>query len=357
MKRALLGLLLCLPATACNPYRNYFEAVEDAVLYEKTEKSPAPAPAGGKLKVANWNIKFGGARIDFFFDCYGDRETMSRSEVLMNMAAVAAKIRELDPDILLVQEIDVGSKRSAHVDQLRYLLDNTELNYGAYASQWRVEFIPAHGLGEMDSGNAILSRWPIRDAIRIALHLSDEQPEYERQYYLKRNILRASLDVPGFAPLTTIAVHADAYSKDGTKKQHIDRFKQELDDAAAAGEPVLAGGDLNTLPPGTVKQHEFDDTVCTDESFIADDYRAEAAWLAPLYRDYQDVIPLADYQADNARYYTHTVDGRGYWNRRLDYLFTNQGWEAGSGKVHQEGTMPLSDHAPVTGTLILGDAP
>jgi endonuclease/exonuclease/phosphatase family metal-dependent hydrolase len=123
-----------------------------------------------------------------------------------------------------------------------------------------------------------------------------------------------------------------------------------LDDA---GQIVIGAGDLNTLPPGSDKQFEFPDSACT-EDYVADDYRAESDWLSALYERYQPEIPLADYRADNARYFTHTTDRNGFWNRKLDYIFTNASVVEGSGLVHQDEasggmpTMPLSDHAPVS---------
>jgi endonuclease/exonuclease/phosphatase family metal-dependent hydrolase len=70
-------------------------------------------------------------------------------------------------------------------------------------------------------------------------------------------------------------------------------------------------------------------------------------------------VPLDVYQADNASYFSHTVDGRGFWNRKLDYIFTNASIVEGSGLVHQDTahggmeTMPLSDHAPVSAEIEL----
>jgi endonuclease/exonuclease/phosphatase family metal-dependent hydrolase len=189
--------------------------------------------------------------------------------------------------------------------------------------------------------------------MRIALDLRTDQSDLERYFYLKRNILRATTEV-GSTKVVVVATHAEAYAKDGTKKQHIDRFKEELDRWADAGELVLGAGDLNTLPPGSEKQHAFPDSACTNEDFVADDYREEAAWLEPLYASYEPEIPLVDYQADNARYFSHTTDKNGFWNRKLDYVFTNAAVVPGSGLVHQDeeqggtATMPLSDHAPVT---------
>jgi len=349
----LVRLLLVSGALACDPFHTGFDDIEGAVSYEASGSREEPDP-DAPLRVMNYNIKFGGGRIDFFFDCFGDRVLMSKDEVLANLAALVEKVNQYDPDVLVLQEVDVNSKRSAYVDQLQWLLDHTELRYGLYASHWKADFIPSDGLGAMDSGNAILSKYPLSGGKRIALDLRAEQPSIDRYFYLKRNVLRARLEVPGKQPTFVIATHADAYSKDGTKKQHIERFKQELDTLAEAGNTVIGSGDLNTLPPGTDKQVGFPDSVCTDEEFIADDYTEEADWLVGLYEDYNPEVPLEVYQADNESYFSHTVDGRDFWNRKLDYIFTNASVVDGSGLVHQDEahggmeTMPLSDHAPVS---------
>lgn len=343
--RAVLLLLLL----ACDPFRTEL-ADARPIVYEAAE--PTEAPARDQLRVMSWNIKFGGARLDFFFDCFGDRVLMTRDEVEANLEALAARIRAEDPDVVLLQEVDVNSKRSDFVDQLQWLLDRTELNHGVYASHWRADFIPSDGLGAMDNGSAILSRWPLLDAERRALPLRTDQDALTRYFYLRRNVLSARLAMPGADDLWVVNVHTDAYGEDGTKRQHIDGFTEVMNALDDAGATVIGGGDLNTLPPGTERQHDFEDSVCEDEEFVADDYRPEADWLDELYGRYAPFVPLADYQADQAAYYTHTVDGRGFWNRQLDYLFSNATWQPGSGRVLQD-TMPLSDHAPVVGTVDL----
>jgi len=351
-------LLLCtLALCACDPFHVEFDKIEPAERYQAGELSAAPA-APTQLKVMTWNVKFGGGRIDFFFDCFGDRVLMSKAEVVANLEAIAAKIRQVDPDLVFLQEVDINSKRGAFVNQLQWLLDHTDLNHGAYGSQWRADFVPSDGLGAMDDGNAILSRWPLRDATRLALPLRSDQDALTRYFYLRRNILRAHLELAE-REIALVATHTDAYGDDGTKLRHIEAFEAELDALRDDGALVIGGGDLNTLPPGSDKQHDFPDAVCTDEDFIADDYRAEAEWLAGLYGSYAPAVALEDYQADNAAHFTHTVDGRGFWNRKLDYLFTSGQWQPDSALTHQDQarggmeTMPLSDHAPLSAVLEL----
>jgi endonuclease/exonuclease/phosphatase family metal-dependent hydrolase len=356
--RAWLGL--CLSLLACDPLHTDLRHAKPTYRQASAHPLEAP-PAPGTLRVMNWNIKFGGARIDFFFDCFGDRVLMSRREVLDNMERVAAAIRHYDPDLLLLQEVDVNAKRSDYVDQLQYLLDHSALNYGVYASQWRADFIPSDGLGAMDDGNAILSRWPLRDARRIALARRTDQSKAERYFYLQRNILVATADVPGGDPLTVVNIHADAYGKDGIKLAHIARFEEELDALDEEGQRFVAGGDLNTLPPGSSKLADFPDSVCEDEEYIADDYSGETEALVGLYAKYEPHVTTERYLEDEARYFTHTVQGPaagGFWNRTLDYLFTNGDFVDSSGTVHQDeqsggiDTMQLSDHAPVAVELV-----
>jgi endonuclease/exonuclease/phosphatase family metal-dependent hydrolase len=347
----LLGAIALL--SACDPFHTTFDDFEDAKTYRAANPDP-PKASAHSLVVMNYNVKFGGGRIDFFFDCHGRRVLMSKDEVIANLQGLATKINQVDPDVLVLQEVDINSKRAAYVDQMQWLLDHTRLGYGVYASQWKADYVPSDGIGAVDSGNGILSKFPLADAQRIALPLRTDQSAIERYFYLRRNILRARLDVPIARPVYVVAIHAEAYAKDGTKKQHIDRFKEELDALNDSGALVIAAGDFNTLPPGTQKTSGFPDSVCTNEDFIADDYSAETTWLDALYQSYTPEIPLSDYQADNSRYFSHTTDKDGFWNRKLDFIFTNSTVVPGSGLVHQDeahggmATMPLSDHAPVT---------
>jgi endonuclease/exonuclease/phosphatase family metal-dependent hydrolase len=347
---ALASLLI----VGCDPFHVEFKPVEPAQKYQATSLSDA-GDVPQTLRVLNYNVKFGGGRIDFFFDCHGDRVLMDRAEVETNLTRVAKVINRLQPDVLFIQEIDVASKRSAYVDQLQWLLDHTDLNYAAYASQWRADYVPSDGLGAVDSGNAILSRWPLRDAERLALPLRTDLSDLERYFYLRRNLMRATLELPDREPLGLLTVHAEAYAQDGTKLQHIERFTEELGRLAALG-PVLAAGDLNTIPPKSEKLRDFDDSACL-ETYVADDYGAEQDYLAPLFDTYHSDLDLSAYEADNQRYFTHTTLASGFWNRRLDYIFSTLPLSGGlvyqSVEVGGIDTMPVSDHAPVGATLEL----
>ena len=339
----------------CDLFHTSFDDVENPVRYQSAEVIAPPA-APDTLRVMNWNMKFGAGRIDFFFDCHGTRSLMTAAEVTTHMSAISEVVDSVDPDLLLIQEVDVESKRSAYVDQVQFLLDHTSLNYAVYASQWRADYVPSDGIGRVNSGTAILSKYPLGDATRYAL---PEVPSYDalkRYFYLQRNVLEAQLLVGDREDVWVLSTHAEAYSPDGTKRVHIDQFKEHLDRHADQGHLVLGGGDLNALPPNTASVasvKDFPDSVCIDEEFIADDYSEEGDWLEALYDDYSAAVPLQTYLDQPEVHFTHTTDKGGFWNRKLDYLFTSGSFVQGSAitlqsvQVGTYETMPLSDHAPV----------
>jgi endonuclease/exonuclease/phosphatase family metal-dependent hydrolase len=152
-------------------------------------------------------------------------------------------------------------------------------------------------------------------------------------------------------------MHADAFSADDTKRKHAGRFKEELDKIDAAGAAFIAGGDLNMLPPASDSTDYCDEDRCPGESFHhpGDDpfhkegsnYTPEKTWLEPLYAAYQADIPPGLYKANQRQYFTHCTDRSSFGDRKIDYLFTNRQWVAGSVVTHQDFA-DQSDHIPVS---------
>ncbi len=346
----------------CDPCNATFEDVEPAERYRTSEQSGTSegGQASGRkeaLRVVTWNIKHAGGRIRFFYECPGDRVVMQREEVVSNLRGIAEAITELDPDILLLQEVDVDARRTAGVDQLQWLLDHTPLSHGVYASQWRANYIPRHGIGRMDSGNAILSHWPIREATRLALPLISTQNFLVQYFYLKRNILKARLEIPGFGSLHVLNTHLAAFSQDGTRGRQLAELEEEMRALDEEGHRFVAGGDLNLLPPGTEVTGDFADVRCEKEDFEGADYTGTLDLLSEAYSRWEPAIPLEQYRRDNGPHLTYTGDSEVGWTRKLDYLFTNADVRDGSGIVYQNArrggieTIELSDHAPLGATI------
>ena len=340
-----------------DPMETEFRELELAEMGRAASISGRPTSEealGSTLRVMTWNIKFGGGRVDFWFDGHGDRAVLNGQEVLEAMEGVAAAIEALDPDILLLQEVDRRSRRVDGMDQFQWLLDHTPMNYGAYASQWRCRWVPTRGLGAVDMGVAILSKTPIVDARRIALPQIEDEARITRYFYLKRGMLSARVQSGDRRGVRVVNIHTEPFARDRTKWRQLRAFRWEMERLRQSGEPWIAGGDLNAIPPGSEKVHRFEDQARTPPGFEGSDFRGEEDWLAPFYERYEPAVSLAAYRRDNGPYLTHSSTGDVFWCRKLDYLWTDRrfGWD--EVQTHQGElarglrAMELSDHAPVS---------
>ncbi len=364
MRASIWITFVCISASilfSCEPLATGFDAEENARIFEAKNKHSV-ADTFSRIKVMSWNIRFGIGRRPWFGDACGYRVVYDRSEIYETLDLILAKINELQPDVLLLQEVDIDSKRSDYVDELQWILDHSYFNYAAYGSQWKSQFIPSDGLGRMDEGNAILSRWPLADARRIALDLRNDQDQLTRYFYERPCIVSAQVIIPNTEKLYAVNIHASAFATDDTKYKHIQKFKEELDKLQTAAAWFVAGGDLNTLPPGSDTTDYCFQDACEGESFHhpndnplhkeGSNYTPEVEWLKELYRDYQVSVPTAEYLKNQTSYFTHTTRPEHFWDRTLDYLFTNDAWIPSSSATHQE-CLEHSDHAPVSCMLKL----
>lgn len=352
----LASIIMCFSILTCEPLVNTFDEVEDGIFYTAKHITTPPASVN-TITVMTYNIRFGAARVPWFGDSCGDRVILKKEEVLTNLRRLADKINAVKPDILLLQEVDVQSKRSGYIDQVQWLLDHTHFNYGAYASLWQAQVVPSDGLGRINMGNAIFSRWVITETERIQLPLRGDQDGLTTYFYLRRNILKTKIALPGVEDFYAVNVHTAAFSTDDTKKRQIEIFKEELDKLAASGAYFVGGGDLNEIPPGSDKTDYCLEDKCEGESFHGpnDDpkhkegscFTSEITWLQDLYDTYPAAVPLEDYIANQPHYFTETPDWNGFYDRKLDYLFTNHRWVTGSDSTHH-AAIALSDHAPIS---------
>lgn len=377
MRHVLLCLLLL---TACEPLANSESFDHDPVLvFRRSALVTAPDPGSpARLRVMAWNVKYGAGRIPFWFDCWGDKVVMSRAEVEANMANVYAMVNEIKPDILMTEEIELNSRRSAYYDMITGMLEHTDLNYAAYFETWNSQYVASEGLGRMNLGNAIFSRYPIRFAERIHQDDRTDLDALTAKFYIHRAIGHTVVELPSGVTVATYVVHTEAYDNDGTKQKQI---QQIFDILQADTGHWLMGGDLNELPLTAAKLQHFPDerasAVC-DASFTQPPYTPQV--LKPWYDAFQNFISLDRYgatEAEQKRYYSHSILGpddtndqgeHGFWNRTLDYLWIRKadawvpgstdviqqkgqkvGGDGGLGPVIQSDVLRLSDHAPVTG--------
>lgn len=217
-------------------------------------------------------------------------------------------------------------------------------------------------IGRLEEVNCVLSRWPITKTTRHQLALRTDQMAIERYFYERCSMVTSRVEIPGFAPLYVVNIHASAFATDDSKHQHLIAFRKQMEALDIQNDIFVSGGDLNEIPPGSDKTDFCLEDKCEDESYHnpgdvpfhrdGNNYEPEQHWLDSIYKEFESAVPLTSYQQNQTANFTHTPIPNHTWERTLDYLLTNSRWKTEQTIVHQNFTEE-SDHCPVSGVLVL----
>jgi endonuclease/exonuclease/phosphatase family metal-dependent hydrolase len=160
-----------------------------------------------------------------------------------NLDGVVALIRETRADVVLLQEVDQGTRRSGIVDQPAVL---------ANRSGFHVAFGSALDYDGGKYGVATLSRWPITFD---TLHRLPVDPPQDRAGGSRepRGLLRSDLTSP-YGTITVFNTHIDASREDTWRRQEAEVIAATVSAARRTRVLVLLGGDMNSTPESAVQQ-------------------------------------------------------------------------------------------------------
>ena len=256
--------------------------------------------ADSGIKIMTWNIGYGG--LDENMDCFLDGGTMvtavSEDAVKTNMKAMEEKIQGEDPDIFLLQEIDLKSRRSFKVDELAMMRDTFGDRYSSsYACNFKAGYIPiplGNGLGRVEAGISSFSKFAISSSERVQLPIPFKWPV--SMLNLKRCLLVSRMELEGSdKELVIVNLHLEAYDDGEGKAKQLGQLMDLLSEEYEKGNYVIAGGDFNqtfsTCDYG--KYPKMNDWVCPvidaglypGFQFVMDD---EVPTCRSLYKTYFD---------------------------------------------------------------------
>ncbi len=152
-------------------------------------------------------------------------------------------------DVFIFNEMDVGMARTQNRHTVREIAERLRMNY-AYA----VEFLeltkgePAErdAPGENESGlhgNAILSRYEIRDPVLLRLEGLGHWFDDEQKRIGSRIALIVTIYVSGF-PVRIVNTHLESAARPDTRARQMRQVLSFLE--AAPGHATIIGGDFNT---------------------------------------------------------------------------------------------------------------
>lgn len=222
-----------------------------------------------------------------------------------NLDDVAALARSTSADIVLLQEVDRGTKRSGGVDQLQ-----------ALAAGARMPGVFGRTL-DYDGGRygiAALSRRGFEYDETVPLRVSPA-PERAGGSHEPRAALVtiARTRLGRWQALTT---HLDASAGDGYRLQEADRLREILLARGATGAPLLLGADMNSTPDSAVVRKVIG-------------FGLRDAWA----------------ECGRGEGFTYPAAAP---SKRIDYLFLAEGLRCTSARVIET---TISDHRPLLVTV------
>ena len=355
LRYTLLGLLIVIALAGAMVYSLTWRPDAREVLpVSCSTQAPTLAP-GQALKVMTWNVQYlAGKRYVFWNDlAAGTDEAPTADDMAFSLDEVARVIRDEQPDIVLLQELDDGAKASDYQNQLKLLQERVADLYpcSAHAFDWKADFIPdPHIFGSVGRQLATLSRYEIEHAERLQLPVS-EVNLISRQFKPKNALLVTYLPLSDGGQMAVLNTHLDrATQPDETLQAQISAVAKVLDKFESHGTPWLIGGDFNLLPLGQYQRLPSEQRT---------PYSADSA-LHVLWDKYP-MIPTNNEAGgiDRARWLTHypndtNVSGP---DRTVDYLFYSPRIKRVEARVRQDDTLRISDHLPVIARFLLPAAP
>jgi endonuclease/exonuclease/phosphatase family metal-dependent hydrolase len=301
-----------------------------------TERPARTLESGRTFSVLVWNIQYCAGRATRFFYDGGEGVHVPLERTLQTLTAVARAIRDLDADIVMLQEVDRDSDRTSRIDQHVELLQRLAYPCHTSTSYYENRYVPYppwHHLGRVDMHLSVFSRFALVRAHRHPLPALREG-FLRRQFNLRRAVLEVELPTSKGGRLRVLNTHLDAFSRgDGTLPRQLAAVVERL----RAGEPAIVGGDFNALPPG-------DDPARLGPD--AELYRDDGWPLQVLFDGWQSAVPLEAHTDEPERWRTWLPFGSEVAERAIDHLFASRGVEILDCTV-ASGLHELSDHLPL----------
>jgi len=303
---------------------------------------------GQTVKILTWNVQFmAGKNHVFFFDVRdgsGPDERPSAEDVERTLDEVARVIREEDPDVVLLQEVDDGAKRTDYRDQLALLMRRLGKEYPCHCSAfyWKAWYVPHPRIrGAVGMKLSVLSKFKMKGATR---HQLPRKPEdvVTRQFSLQRAVLEVHMPVSGSRDFVVLNTHLDAFAQGtDTMEQQVTQVTVILDGLTREGTQWVIGGDFNLLPPGQAYA-----SLPKEQQA----YYNERTESTPLFEAYQAVPSREETNGlDLAYWFTHFSNDPAVKapDRTIDYLFMPRSLALIEHHVRQHDTLRISDHFPV----------
>ncbi len=199
-----------------------------------------------------WNIGYSGLGddMDFFYDG-GKQVRTTEDRLKQNLASVQKFLKNNDSiDFILLQEVDLESRRSYYTNQHDSILSVLNNFAGHYALNYKVGFIPqplSNPYGKVLAGLASYSKHIPNKTERYSFIGNYNWPM--SVFMLDRCFMAQHFPLTSGKELVVINTHNSAYDDGNLKAKQNEQMKSFLKEQEKKGNFAVVGGDWNQLPP------------------------------------------------------------------------------------------------------------
>lgn len=203
---------------------------------------------GTCYRIGTYNVGFGAYTPDFSFFMDGGTESWAFSKESCKDTIVGAinHLKSQNLDIMFVQEVDVDSTRSYHLNQVQMVTKGFPEYNWVFAQNYDSPFLiyPFHQPhGASKAGLVTMSKYDISYSVRRSFPVSQG---FSKMIDLDRCFSVSVIPIDNGKNLRVINLHMSAYgSDDSIRKGQISLLIEEMKAAHDAGDYVICGGDFN----------------------------------------------------------------------------------------------------------------
>lgn len=236
-----------------------YERIPDNTVVEIQNNQTASVKLNTQYSIATYNVGFGAYNHDFSFfmdsgkmkdgtDVTGkDSKAKSKDIVLSNTNGSAQLIADGDYDFVLLQEVDLDSTRSYHVNQYEIFNQtfgkDMSRNYGICYDSAYLFYPITDPHGKSLTALATYSKFRMDSALRRQYPLATDITKY---FDLDRCFVVTRYALENGKELVVANSHMSAYDKGGVvRHQQLEVLNAFLQEEQEKGNYVIVGGDFN----------------------------------------------------------------------------------------------------------------
>ncbi len=258
---------------------NDYQPSEKELVYKSAEHQSFQDT--DTLNLLIWNIGYAGLdkEMDFFYD--GGKKTRTTKEQLKeNLQNIGDFLSQQDSiDFILLQEVDIDSKRSYYTMQVDTLQNFLPSYLPLTATNYLVSFVPLPFYDPMGKVNGGLTTFTKHKPATSYRHSFPGNYAWPKSLFLLDRCFLVTRFPVGDNELLIVNTHNSAYDDGSLRQEQMEYLSEFLLQEYALGNYIIVGGDWNQSPAGfqpSYQNYLFDSINLL---YLPDNYLPEWEWM------------------------------------------------------------------------------